>query len=72
MSLEKTRVVSILFILRSWVCVRILDRAVGSRDHKTPAEAFGIKVEGENKWITLQNASSVKNCSMNHERREDG
>jgi len=39
----------------------------------TPAEACGIKVEGENKWITLiQNASSVNNCSMNHERREDG
>jgi len=27
-------------------------------DGKTPAEACGIKIEGENKWITLiQNAS---------------
>jgi hypothetical protein len=29
---------------------------------KTPAEACGIKVEGENKWITLiQNASKCQN-----------
>jgi hypothetical protein len=29
-------------------------------DGKTPAEAAGIKVEGENKWITLiQNANQV-------------
>ena len=28
---------------------------------KTPAEACGIKVEGENKWITLiQNASQIE------------
>ena len=28
-------------------------------DGKTPAEACGIKIEGENKWITLiQNASN--------------
>ena len=27
-------------------------------DGKTPAEACGIKIEGENKWLTLiQNAS---------------
>jgi len=27
-------------------------------DGKTPAEAYGIKIEGENKWMTLiQNAS---------------
>lgn len=31
-------------------------------DGKTPAEACGIKVEGENKWVTLiQNASSLRN-----------
>ena len=31
---------------------------VQSLDGKTPAEACGIKVEGDNKWITLiQNAS---------------
>ena len=31
-------------------------------DGKTPAEACGIKVEGDNKWITLiQNASHQKN-----------
>jgi putative transposase len=30
---------------------------------KTPAEASGIKVEGENKWITLiQNATKSKNA----------
>jgi hypothetical protein len=30
-------------------------------DGKTPAEACGIKVNGENKWITLiQNAASAK------------
>jgi hypothetical protein len=30
-------------------------------DGKTPAEACGIKVEGENKWLTLiQNASKKK------------
>ncbi len=30
-------------------------------DGKTPAEACGIKVEGENKWLTLiQNASHVQ------------
>ncbi|MGB9023818.1 MAG: hypothetical protein WCC94_10345 [Candidatus Bathyarchaeia archaeon] len=31
---------------------------MGALEGKTPAEACGIKVEGENKWITLiQNAS---------------
>ncbi len=31
---------------------------------KTPAEACGIKVEGENKWLTLiQNASRKQNPS---------
>jgi putative transposase len=25
-------------------------------NNKTPAEACGINIEGENKWITLQNA----------------
>ncbi len=30
-------------------------------NYKIPAEAAGIKVEGENKWITLiQNASKAK------------
>jgi hypothetical protein len=30
-------------------------------DGKTPAEACGIVVEGENKWVTLiQNAAQVK------------
>jgi len=28
--------------------------------NKTPAEACGIKIEGKNKWITLQNASNSK------------
>jgi hypothetical protein len=27
---------------------------------KTPSEMCGLKVEGENKWITLQNASKKK------------
>jgi len=32
---------------------------------KTPAEACGIKITGENKWITLiQNASTKKECSI--------
>ena len=32
-----------------------------SLDGKTPAEKCGIKIEGNNKWITLiQNASSFK------------
>lgn len=31
-------------------------------DGKTPAEAAGIKIEGENKWLTLiQNASKNRN-----------
>ncbi len=31
---------------------------------KTPSEAAGIKVEGENKWLTLiQNASKIKNVT---------
>lgn len=29
---------------------------------KTPAEAAGIRVEGENKWLTL-----IKNASKNKE-----
>lgn len=36
-------------------------------DGRTPSEAAGIKVEGENKWLTLiQNASrkSLKICHM--------
>jgi putative transposase len=29
---------------------------------KTPAEAYGIRVDGKNKWLTLiQNASKTKN-----------
>ncbi len=32
---------------------------------KTPAEACGIKVEGDNKWITLiQNASQKNNSTQ--------
>jgi len=32
---------------------------------KTPAEACGIKVEGNNKWVTLiQNASKNRNFSI--------
>jgi hypothetical protein len=35
-------------------------------DGKTPAEACGIEVKGENKWLTLiQNASS-KNRQVKH------
>jgi putative transposase len=38
-------------------------------DGKTPAEASGIKVEGQNKWITLiQNA--VKNVEKLAEERQ--
>jgi putative transposase len=34
-----------------------------SLEGKTPSEACGIKIEGENKWITLiQNASKTQNC----------
>ena len=30
-------------------------------DGKTPAEACGIQIEGNNKWLTLiQNASEIK------------
>jgi hypothetical protein len=33
-------------------------------DGRTPAEAAGIKVKGENKWITLiQNAAKPKSDS---------
>lgn len=33
-------------------------------DGKTPAEACGITVEGNNKWLTIiQNASHVRNCN---------
>ena len=36
-----------------------------SLNGKTPAEACGIKVEGENKWKTLiQNASSKKEAEI--------
>lgn len=32
---------------------------------KTPSEVAGIKVEGDNKWITLiQNASKNNHCQM--------
>lgn len=35
-------------------------------DGKTPSEACGIKVEGDNKWITLiQNASKTKQSDAN-------
>jgi len=39
-------------------------------DGKTPAKKCGIKIEGENKWITLiQNASYLKKSNedlLNH------
>ena len=31
-------------------------------DGKTPAEACGIKVEGENKWLTLIQNAKTYNC----------
>jgi len=34
-------------------------------DGKTPAEACGLKVDGENKWLTLiQNASKKDGLSL--------
>lgn len=36
-------------------------------DGKTPAEACGIKVEGENKWITL-----IQNASQQEHQRNNG
>lgn len=36
-----------------------------SLDGKTPSEVAGIKVEGENKWVTLiQNASKKQSCDI--------
>ena len=32
-------------------------------DGKTPAEASGIKIEGENKWITMIQNTSINNCA---------
>jgi hypothetical protein len=33
-------------------------KGLGIRANKTPAEVAGIKIEGQNKWITvIQNAS---------------
>jgi hypothetical protein len=34
-------------------------------DGKTPAEACGIKVEGENKWLTI-----IQNASQSHQKRK--
>jgi hypothetical protein len=34
---------------------------------KTPAEVAGIKVEGENKWLTL-----IQNASSNANKSQDG
>ena len=37
----------------------------------TPSERAGIRIEGENKWITLiQNASHVQ--AVNREKKSDG
>jgi transposase-like protein len=39
-------------------------------DGRTPSEAAGIEVQGENKWITLiQNASCVPKCNAKPEKR---
>ena len=39
-------------------------------DGKTPAEASGVKIEGDNKWITLiQNASKSQVTPLHRRKR---
>ncbi len=48
-------------ILKGYQLYHNFIRPLEGLDGRTPAEAAGIKVEGENKWITLiQNASHNK------------
>jgi hypothetical protein len=40
-------------------------------DYRTPAEVAGIKVEGDNKWITIIQNASRKNMAVLEERAKE-
>ena len=52
-------------ILRGYQLYHNFIRPHMALDEKTPAEACGLKVDGENKWLTLiQNASKKDGLSL--------